>query len=55
MVEELFVYGTLGLGRPNKHVLKAISGKWGDYPGRGWRISLFSSEDLTSANTFWLG
>jgi len=28
MVKKLFVYGTLGLGRPNEHVLKAIGGRW---------------------------
>jgi gamma-glutamylcyclotransferase (GGCT)/AIG2-like uncharacterized protein YtfP len=28
MVERLFVYGTLGPGRPNEHVLKAIGGSW---------------------------
>ena len=28
MVEKLFVYGTLSLGRPNEHVLKAIGGRW---------------------------
>jgi gamma-glutamylcyclotransferase (GGCT)/AIG2-like uncharacterized protein YtfP len=28
MVERLFVYGTLGLGRPNEHVLSAIGGSW---------------------------
>ena len=28
MVERLFVYGTLGPGRPNEHVLRAIGGSW---------------------------
>ena len=28
MVELLFVYGTLGPGRPNEHVLSAIGGTW---------------------------
>jgi gamma-glutamylcyclotransferase (GGCT)/AIG2-like uncharacterized protein YtfP len=28
MVERLFVYGTLGPGRPNEHVLKAVRGSW---------------------------
>jgi gamma-glutamylcyclotransferase (GGCT)/AIG2-like uncharacterized protein YtfP len=28
MVKKLFVYGTLGPGRPNEHVLKAIGGRW---------------------------
>ena len=29
MFERLFVYGTLGPGRPNEHVLGAIGGTWG--------------------------
>ncbi len=28
MIERLFVYGTLGPGRPNEHVLDAIGGSW---------------------------
>ena len=28
MVDRLFVYGTLGPGRPNEHVLDAIAGTW---------------------------
>lgn len=28
MTKRLFVYGTLGPGRPNEHVLRAIGGKW---------------------------
>lgn len=28
MIERLFVYGTLGPGRPNEHVLNAIGGSW---------------------------
>ena len=28
MIEKLFVYGTLGPGRPNEHVLGAIGGTW---------------------------
>lgn len=28
MTEKLFVYGTLGPGRPNEHVLSAIGGSW---------------------------
>ncbi len=28
MVERLFVYGTLGPGRPNEHVLADIGGDW---------------------------
>lgn len=28
MTEQLFVYGTLGPGRPNEHVLTPIGGSW---------------------------
>jgi len=28
VIERLFVYGTLGPGRPNEHVLGAIGGSW---------------------------
>lgn len=28
MIERLFVYGTLGPGRPNEHVLSAVGGSW---------------------------
>jgi len=28
MIERLFVYGTLGPGRPNEHVMDAIGGSW---------------------------
>jgi len=28
MTQRLFVYGTLGPGRPNEHVLDAIGGTW---------------------------
>lgn len=28
MIERLFVYGSLGPGRPNEHVLAAIGGSW---------------------------
>ena len=28
MIERLFVYGTLGPGRPNAHVMDAIGGTW---------------------------
>ncbi|MBT3321854.1 MAG: gamma-glutamylcyclotransferase [Anaerolineae bacterium] len=35
MTEKLFVYGTLGPGRPNEHVLKAIGGVWEDAIVRG--------------------
>ena len=42
MVERLFVYGTLGLGRPNEHVLSDIGGSWesasviGFWQNEGW-------------------
>ena len=35
MAEKLFVYGTLGPGRPNEHVLKAIGGVWENATVRG--------------------
>jgi gamma-glutamylcyclotransferase (GGCT)/AIG2-like uncharacterized protein YtfP len=35
MVEKLFVYGTLGPGCPNEHVLKAIGGRWEHATVRG--------------------
>jgi gamma-glutamylcyclotransferase (GGCT)/AIG2-like uncharacterized protein YtfP len=35
MTEKLFVYGTLGPGRPNEHVLKAIGGVWENATVRG--------------------
>ena len=28
MIRKLFVYGTLGPGRPNEHILKNIGGSW---------------------------
>ena len=28
VTERLFVYGTLGPGRPNEHILKAVGGLW---------------------------
>jgi len=30
MVKKLFVYGTLGPGRPNEHILGNIGGSWED-------------------------
>ena len=42
MVERLFVYGTLGPGRPNEHVLADIGGSWleatitGTLQQKGW-------------------
>jgi len=35
MIEKLFVYGTLGPGCPNEHVLKAIGGRWKHATVRG--------------------
>lgn len=28
MIKKLFIYGTLGPGRPNEHILKNIGGTW---------------------------
>jgi len=42
MIEKLFVYGTLGPGRPNEHILTIIGGSWqpatitGDLRAEGW-------------------
>ncbi|MGB5867383.1 MAG: gamma-glutamylcyclotransferase family protein [Arcobacteraceae bacterium] len=42
MIEKLFVYGTLGLGRPNEHILNNIGGTWevatvtGNLKDEGW-------------------
>ena len=35
MLERLFVYGTLGPGRPNEHILSAIGGDWAPASVRG--------------------
>ena len=46
MVERLFVYGTLGPGRPNEHILQAIGGTWecasvtGTLRNEGWGADL---------------
>lgn len=46
MVERLFVYGSLGPGRPNEHVLAAIGGAWqvasvtGTLRHEGWGAAL---------------
>ena len=46
MVERLFVYGTLGPGRPNEHVLSAIGGSWeaasvnGTLRSEGWGAAM---------------
>jgi gamma-glutamylcyclotransferase (GGCT)/AIG2-like uncharacterized protein YtfP len=45
-VDRLFVYGTLGPGRPNEHVLQAIGGSWqtGSVTGKlyqqGWGAAM---------------
>ncbi len=46
MIEQLFIYGTLGPGRPNEHILKAIGGSWqaasvnGNLRDGGWGSEL---------------
>lgn len=46
MVERLFVYGTLGPGRPNERVLSAIGGSWeaatvnGTLRAEGWGAAM---------------
>lgn len=46
MIERLFVYGTLGPGRPNEHVLGDIGGSWetarvsGTLREEGWGAAL---------------
>ena len=46
VIERLFVYGTLGPGRPNEHVLDAIGGSWetatvtGTLRHEGWGAEL---------------
>ena len=35
MLNKLFVYGTLGPGRPNEHLLTDIGGTWTDATVRG--------------------
>ena len=37
MMERLFVYGSLGPGRPNEHVLAAIGGSWEEATVTGTR------------------
>ena len=36
MTQRLFVYGTLGPGRPNEHVLRAIGGTWEEASVNGY-------------------
>ena len=46
MVNKLFVYGTLGPGRPNEHILGDIGGEWavasvrGSLHDEGWGAEL---------------
>jgi len=46
MIERLFVYGTLGPGRPNEHILAGIGGSWepasvtGTLRREGWGAAL---------------
>ena len=46
MTERLFVYGTLGPGRPNEHVLGSIDGSWeaasvtGTLHDEGWGAAM---------------
>jgi gamma-glutamylcyclotransferase (GGCT)/AIG2-like uncharacterized protein YtfP len=46
MIERLFVYGSLGPGRPNEHVLAAIGGSWevatvtGTLRNEGWGAAM---------------
>ena len=46
VINKLFVYGTLGPGRPNEHILKNIGGSWesGSITGKllqkGWGASM---------------
>ena len=35
MAERLFVYGTLGPGRPNEHILTSIEGTWANATVKG--------------------
>ena len=36
MTQRLFVYGTLGPGRPNEHVLSSIGGTWEEASVKGY-------------------
>jgi gamma-glutamylcyclotransferase (GGCT)/AIG2-like uncharacterized protein YtfP len=56
MSERLFVYGTLGPGRPNEHILAAIGGAWtsatvkGTLRQEGWGAALgYPGIDLDAA------
>ncbi len=46
MINKLFVYGTLGPGRPNEHLLKKIGGSWqaasvrGTLYSEGWGAAM---------------
>lgn len=51
-MESLFVYGTLGLGRPNAHILENIGGTWqeghvgGSLLAKGWGAEMGYPGDL---------
>lgn len=36
MIQRLFVYGTLGPGKPNEHVLNTIGGTWQEASVKGY-------------------
>ncbi len=46
MINNLFVYGTLGPGRPNEHILASIGGSWqeasvkGNLHQKGWGAAM---------------
>lgn len=46
VIDKLFVYGTLGPGRPNEHILKNIGGTWeeasvtGELHAEGWGATM---------------
>ena len=65
MTDRLFIYGTLGPGRPNEHVMKAIGGRWqratvtGSLREAGWGagmgypgIDLDGNEDVVDGFLF---
>jgi gamma-glutamylcyclotransferase (GGCT)/AIG2-like uncharacterized protein YtfP len=46
MTQCLFVYGTLGPGRPNEHVLSVIGGTWKEASVNGYLKPLGWSAEL---------
>jgi gamma-glutamylcyclotransferase (GGCT)/AIG2-like uncharacterized protein YtfP len=46
MKQRLFIYGTLGPGRPNEHIMTAIGGSWqtasiyGELQEKGWGAAM---------------